>query len=177
MIQYFQGKAFIMRNFTIAFMILILFLSITFAIFKPMPAQNNAQNDEFKEKTYVEKLITEPNATHNENREFYQTNFEKTSNYNEISSQEINREISQNENNLQKNEFLQPKNLPQSEAINSKTEKRERMQQQRANRRNYENISKELSDKYNNDPNAVVSEEDFNYFIKKTIEQSKQENY
>lgn len=164
-----------MRNFTIAFMILILFLSITFAIFKPMPAQNNAKNDEFKEKTYVEKLVTEPNATHNENREFYQTNFEKTSNYNEISSQEMNREISKNENTLQKKETIQP--LPQDETINSKIEKRKRMQQQRANRRNYENISKELSDKYNNDPNAVVSEEDFNYFIKKTIEQSKQENY
>lgn len=165
MIQYFQGKALIMRNFTIAFMILILFLSITFAIFKPMPAQNNIQSEEYKEKTYVEKLVTEPNATHNENREFYQTNFEKTSTINTNIQQEINTENKKNENILPRNETEKPKSIIKEDIRLPKTN------------RSYENISKELSDKYNNDPNAVVSEEDFNYFIQKTIEQSKQENY
>lgn len=153
-----------MRNFTIAFMILILFLSITFAIFKPMPAQNNAQNNEYKEKTYVEKLVTEPNATH-DNREYSQTNFDSSLATHENTPQKINTEYNQNENILPQNEVEKPKNII-----------KEDIKLPRPNR-NYENISKELSEKYNNNPNAEVSDEDFKYFLQKTIEQSQKDNY
>ena len=37
---------------------------------------------------------------------------------------------------------------------------------------NMKSIADELKEKYNNDPNAVVSEEDLNYFMLKMLESS-----
>lgn len=154
-----------MRNFTIAFMILILFLSITFAIFKPMPAQNTNKNEELKEKSYVEKLISDPNATHNENNNIRQTDFDRISTDKEITPQEIKTELKQNENVLPQNNLEKTQNITKEDIKLPKTN------------RSYDNISKELSAKYNNNPEAEVSDEDFKYFLQKTIEQSQKENY
>ena len=149
-----------MRNFTVAVMILILFLSITFAIFKPMPAQEKPKNTDIEEKTYVEKLVTEPNATINTNKEqvFTYSN-EIQNNTKKIEFQHVKKEQASSDENVQ-------------QKVRQKTSDTDKIEIPQNTNRNFENISQELANKYHNDPKAVVSDEDFNYFMQKMIEQS-----
>ncbi len=151
-----------MRNFTVAFMILILFLSITFAIFKPMPAQEKTKNSDTEEKSYVEKLVTEPDATLNADNKRVPTYS------NEIQSNILERDLIP---------IIKEQTTPQEEIqpqIKQKISNTDKIELPQKINGGYENISQELSNKYHNDPNAVVSDEDFNYYMQKLLDESNQ---
>ena len=150
-----------MRNFTVMFMILILFLSIFFAIFKP-PLKNSEFTDTQNEKTYVEKLLTEPKTTEIEQ----QTEIESQKRFENVEKSNIH----ENNDYLKKISQTKVENInSQTENFNTSNENLTPIKEESSNTR-YEQISKELSEKYNNNPNAEISEEDLKYFLQKLID-------
>lgn len=131
-----------MRNFTVTLMLLVLFLSLTFAIFQPTPTVKQAQPIK-KEKSHIEKLLTEP-ALKKEIIEETETFVKKT----------------------EEPKKIEPK---ETEPIVQEEEKRVEEQTERA-QDNYQMID-ELMKKYNNDPNAEISTEDFNKYVNQMLQQ------
>ena len=157
-----------MRNFIVAFMLVILLSSIMFVILKPM--QSTKINIQNKEKTNVEKLLTEPTTqtssnpqemTAKEKKETIEQILENfnNSNDNKLPVKEIKEEQPKNKQNITDNkQQISEKEINKTEVNN-----------------NYKNIQEELSRKYGNDPNAEISQEDFQNFMLKIIEASQQQ--
>lgn len=158
-----------MRNFIVAFMLVILLSSIMFVILKPVqPAPINTDK---KEKTNVEKLLTEPSESS-----------QKT--YNEMSSEQKKEVI---DDILQQ---FEPNNKPEPQ-IPQKTDKFEIPQPTTLTQNNppqqkielppapenssIKNIQDELTKKYGNDPNAEVSQEDLQKILIKMLESTQKQ--
>lgn len=163
-----------MRNFIVAFMLVILLSSIMFVILRPI--QPTQVNNDKKEKSNVEKLLTEPSQT-------------PQNSYHEMSSadkKEIIDEILQrfqkdkNEEKVQ----VEQKNIQQAQEVkpenNSKKETTSNNNQQQnpqeinlpmISNEQYKNLQKELIKKYGNNPNAEIPSEDVQAIFFKMLNQ------
>ena len=151
-----------MRNFIVAFMLVILLSSIMFVILRPIkPAQvnNNPQ-----EKSNVEKLLTEPSQAPQE-----------------ISASQKKEIIDEIMQKLQKNEEIEqykPQNIqPAEEKKQEKITQNEykNNSQKHSNRGASSNdplviLHEELAKKYNNNPNAEISQEDMQKILIQMLE-------
>lgn len=151
-----------MRNFIVAFMILILFSSIMFVMLRPV--NNQTEKKQLKEKSHVEKLLTEP-AIYNqkENNENFNTEDKEIREIREpekIITDMFKEEVQENEDiktNSQQFDENEQKALKQ---ITDNTQ----------SNANYQSVTKELIEKYGNNPNAEVSEEDVQKFMIKMLQ-------
>ena len=151
-----------MRNFIVAFMILILFSSIMFVMLRPV--DNQTEKKQLKEKSHVEKLLTEP-AIYNqkENNENFNTEDKEIREIREpekIITDMFKEEVQENEDiktNSQQFDENEQKALKQ---ITDNTQ----------SNANYQSVTKELIEKYGNNPNAEVSEEDVQKFMIKMLQ-------
>lgn len=151
-----------MRNFIVAFMILILFSSIMFVMLRPV--NNQTEKKQLKEKSHVEKLLTEP-AIYNqkENNENFNTEEKEIREIREpekIITDMFKEEVQENEDiktNSQQFDENEQKALKQ---ITDNTQ----------SNANYQSVTKELIEKYGNNPNAEVSEEDVQKFMIKMLQ-------
>ena len=151
-----------MRNFIVAFMILILFSSIMFVMLRPV--NNQTEKKKLKEKSHVEKLLTEP-AIYNqkENNENFNTEEKEIREIREpekIITDMFKEEVQENEDiktNSQQFDENEQKALKQ---ITDNTQ----------SNANYQSVTKELIEKYGNNPNAEVSEEDVQKFMIKMLQ-------
>ena len=144
-----------MRNFTVTLMLLVLFLSLTFAIFQPTPTVKQAQPVK-KEKSHIEKLLTEPTLK-KEIIEETETFVKKTEEPEKIEPKET--------------EPIVQEEVKEAEPEKLEEEKRVEEQTERA-QDNYQMID-ELMKKYNNDPNAEISAEDFNKYVNQMLQQQR----
>ncbi|MBR2526772.1 hypothetical protein IKE67_09935 [bacterium] len=158
-----------MRNFIVAFMLVILLSSIMFVILRPIqPAQINQSK---KEKSNVEKLLTEPAKNTEEP-------------YSEMSSEEKKEVI---DDILQQ---FEPNNNPElqikekhneieiSQTQNATENKQETTKNDVAPARDnnsFKDIQDELNKKYGNDPNAEVSQEDLQKILIKMLESTQKQ--
>lgn len=142
-----------MRNFTVTLMLLVLFLSITFAIFQPTPTVKQVQPVK-KEKSHIEKLLTEP-ALKKEIIEETATFVEKTEEPKRIEPK-VTEQIVQEEV-----KEANPEKLEEEKIVEEQTKRAQD---------NYQMID-ELMKKYNNDPNAEISTEDFNKYVNQMLQQ------
>ncbi len=153
-----------MRNFIVAFMILILFSSIMFVMLRPV--NNQTEKKQLKEKSHVEKLLTEPakynqkedneifNSEEKEIREIREPEKIITDMFKEeVQFTKEDEDIKTNSQQIDKNEKKVIKQFTDSTQSNA----------------NYQSVTKELIEKYGNNPNAEVSEEDVQKFMIKML--------
>jgi len=163
-----------MRNFIVAFMLVILLSSIMFVILRPI--QPTQVNNDKKEKSNVEKLLTEPSQT-------------PQNSYHEMSSadkKEIIDEILQRFQKDKDEEKVQveQKNIQQAQEVkpenNSKKETTSNNNQQQnpqeinlpmISNEQYKNLQEELIKKYGNNPNAEIPPEDVQAIFFKMLNQ------
>jgi len=142
-----------MRNFIVAFMLLVLLSSIMFVILRPI--QINEVKQKSDEKSHVEELLT------GTKKEKY---IEKDSSADDNANIE---EISDNTDNFTEytfqNEPPTEKERNEKPVINDYVNSNSSLQ----------DITKELSEKYDNNPNAEVSVEDMEKFMLRILEQQK----
>lgn len=151
-----------MRNFIVAFMILILLSSIMFVILRPV--SSHSEKNVKSEKSHVEKLLTEP-AIYNqkENNENFNTEEKEIREIREpekIITDMFKEEVQENEDiktNSQQFDENEQKALKQ---ITDNTQ----------SNANYQSVTKELIEKYGNNPNTEVSEEDVQKFMIKMLQ-------
>lgn len=152
-----------MRNFIVAFMVMILLSSIMFVLLRPI---NTSSEKKVKtEKSHVEKLLTEP-ATHNqqENKTF-DTEKEETEEKRQIQEPEkIITDLFKEETQVT-NEIPEPKTQQNNEKNVVK-----QITDNAKNNENYQSITNELMEKYGNNPNAEVSEEDVQRYMIKMLQ-------
>ncbi|MBR1942743.1 hypothetical protein IJ843_03290 [bacterium] len=142
-----------MRNFIVAFMLLVLLSSIMFVIFRPV--QINEVKQKSGEKSHVEELLTgtkkekyiEEDSPADDNAKTEEIS-DKTDDFTEYPFQ--------NEPPTEKERNEKP---VINDYINSNS--------------SLHDITKELSEKYANNPNAEVSAEDMEKFMLKILEQQK----
>lgn len=147
-----------MRNFIIAFMLLILLSSIMFVILRPVSTRNTTT--EKTEKSHVEKLLTEPSQVQE------QKEIEQEKEPEKIITDVFNESIYI----PQRKEEYQEKPTPQPFEQINQTQKIEKLTEMNKSDKNYQSISNELMQKYGNNPNAEVSEEDIQNFMIKMLD-------
>lgn len=178
-----------MRSFMVGFLIFILASCLTLLIFKPMFIKDN-KNEDSVEKSRVEELLSgEKNNTSEENHAKEITSdfkpFEDEIDFEHhdfIPPERPNHdEYANKQNNSSYPENL---NLPdhlKAEDIDKLTSKNQNMIDEKTYKE-FENkindnpklkaVTNELKEKYKNNPNAEVSNEDINYFMLKMLESS-----
>lgn len=149
-----------MRNFIVAFMVLILLSSIMFVILRPVGTHSEKKVN--NEKSHVEKLLTEPAYyDHQENNDIKDEETEKK----ELREPEkiitdMFNEYAQESSPANNSETAQTTDKKAVKQIDEKTQYGE----------NYQSITNELMEKYGNNPNAEVSEEDVQKFMIKMLQ-------
>ena len=151
-----------MRNFIVAFMVLILLSSIMFVILRPVGTHSEKKVN--NEKSHVEKLLTEP------------TSYVQQKN-NEISDEETEKkEIREPEKIITDmfSEYTQEENSTNTEVPQAIDENDKKALKQitdtAKNDANYQSITNELMEKYGNNPNAEVSDDDVQKFMIKMLQ-------
>lgn len=151
-----------MRNFIVAFMVLILLSSIMFVILRPVSTHSEKKIK--SEKSHVEKLLTEP------------TSYVQQKN-NEISDEETEKkEIREPEKIITDmfSEYTQEENSTNTEVPQAIDENDKKALKQitdtAKNDANYQSITNELMEKYGNNPNAEVSDDDVQKFMIKMLQ-------
>lgn len=151
-----------MRNFIVAFMVLILLSSIMLVILRPIP--QSEQKAPSKEKSHVEELLTgSDNKLNNQEDEKNINIEEKKQSIDELTFDKNN--FNENMNN----NYIPPQNISNTPSEEKKTE----TENYKVINNNLQDITKELSEKYGNNPNAEVSPEDIEFFMLKLLEQQK----
>lgn len=175
-----------MRIFMVGFLIFILGSSLALLIFKPMFNKNNAENIQ-DENSRVEKLITGKNdiAQKTTNHEEIKSNFKPFEDELDLKPNKyIPPERPNHEEYMVKHDNTNPskkvivnenihyesiKNItPEQNQINEKAIKE--FENQMNSNQNLKSVTNELKEKYNNNPNAEVSNDDINYFMIKLLD-------
>ncbi|MBR1680923.1 hypothetical protein IJ707_03935 [bacterium] len=139
-------------------MLLILLSSIMFVILRPVSTRNTTT--EKTEKSHVEKLLTEPSQVQE------QKEIEQEKEPEKIITDVFNESIYI----PQRKEEYQEKPTPQPFEQINQTQKIEKLTEMNKSDKNYQSISNELMQKYGNNPNAEVSEEDIQNFMIKMLD-------
>ena len=159
-----------MRNFIALFMILILFSLIMLLMIKPVTSDK--KNKDIKEKSHVEKLLTtQDNRKEIENNDIQEMSSEKDTG--KIITDVFNETIYIKPQSS-KNESQEIDNKPQPFDKNQQTKEIHELTEKTKSDKNFQNISNELMEKYSNNPNAEVSEEDLQHYMIKMIESMQQ---
>lgn len=155
-----------MRNFIVLFMILVLFSLIMLLITKPVTS--DIENKDTKEKSHVEKLLTEQSKEEkNKNNDIQEMSSENDTGkiITDVFSETIYIKPQSNKNDPQEID-----KTPQPFNKNQQMNEIQELTEKTKSDKNFQNISNELIEKYGNNPNAEVSEEDVQHYMIKMIE-------
>lgn len=155
-----------MRNFIVSFMLVILLSSLMFVILKPMhPAQIDNKSHE---KSNVEKLLTEPS---DKQANTYQ---EMSANQKKEIIDELLKQFEEKEKENSNTQTLPPpEEIPRTQKINlsqnNQSAPKNEINSDLGNN-SIKNMQEELSKRYNNDPNAEISDEDVQNLLMQMLE-------
>lgn len=172
-----------MRNFITTFLLLILFISIFSAIFAPKNTKKSLE-EESNNKSRVEKLLTEPNQSfkvEDEQKVEAETQQKPIEKVPEIKVLNKNNLPDKTIDNTAQTKDAEKISIPKnSKELSDEILDRNQITKNEIPRTNnktvnktYEQSVQDLITKYNNNPNANVSEEDLKQILQKTFENYK----
>ncbi len=146
-----------MRNFIVAFMVLILLSSIMFVMLRPV--NNHTEKKQLKEKSHVEKLLTE------------QVPNEPEKNTENTEPEKIITEV------FDENIYIpsKTKDYTKPQPFAEKNTELNQINETEKNNTNYQSITNELMEKYDNNPDAIVTEEDLQKLMIKILQTATQQ--
>ncbi len=151
-----------MRNFTVLLLLLVLFYSVFLLITKPLH-QNKIP--EKREKTHVEKLLTESSKIPQDTEVFGTENQEL-----DLPAEEYSKKSEFSKSEEKQNETEIPVHHEDSADNKNKNENYVSIPQNTKQNNAYKSVTQELYEKYGNNPNAEVSQEDLQKYMIKMID-------
>lgn len=149
-----------MRNFIVLFMLFILISSIMFVIIRPVSIKET-KNDN-TEKTRVEKLISGSKERVDDSVLYEEHHKNMTNVFDEVADVDFKKKTKASGSKVESKQKVQPFIEETRESENNKNQSFEP-------NKNFQDVSRELSEKYGNNPDAEVSEEDINNFMIKML--------